>query len=673
MSKKNLKNKKNTKQSFNYKIFTAAIAAAILTILILNFSSITLVLSGAEKKAFDVGDSAGVVINKDAPLKIDKIDTEIKNVCITTNENENDIFFEKVSVSFTDDNFRYSDGFKYNKASSLIAAGNGLKSYISLSSFGKVGTIKIESENDIRVTQITVNSPKPFRFSILLFILIFFIIICMVQELWKDTFADTDRKYLIVTAAAMCAVVIAVTAMIHTADGEPLLMSIPDDVTGEDQYTQLFDAFHKGQLNLDIDYDTERLDALENVYDRSERNKNDLHGDFWDRAYYDGKFYSYFGAAPIFTVYYPVYFVTKKIPSPLLASALLCIYDIVFFSLLYGLFVRKMCEKTPRELTFLGLPALLCGSVILAAASEAQFYFIAVLSGVGWTAVFLYFLYSAYYCDALKKRVIMLVCAGMSVVLIVASRPTLLLYCFVGIIPALQIFKSKKESSHNKIIYASAVGIPVAVGAIIIMIYNSKRFGSPFEFGFNYQLTVSRAEANTTKLSMIPPAIYHYFFQQPDVLSSFPYIGMRSHAFDSYTRYNYAGKTMGILNYPVSWGMLLIPFVLKGKKSVEDRTLLALAVAAPVMSFIDMCKAGSHYRYTTDIAFSFLLVSIIVVFRFLDGLKERSPRSYAIMYGFTAAAMLVTIVVGVLLVFANEGNTMIGDYPGATHILTSFL
>ena len=75
-------------------------------------------------------------------------------------------------------------------------------------------------------------------------------------------------------------------------------------------YEQQFDAFLKHRLSIDIEPAKELL-ALSNPYDRASRTGIRF---LWDRALYDGKYYSYFGITPIITVYYPYYFITGKVP-----------------------------------------------------------------------------------------------------------------------------------------------------------------------------------------------------------------------------------------------------------------------------------------------------------------------------------------------------------------------
>ncbi len=641
--------------------------SVIITLVVSNISAFSMI-GGEEKTIFE---EDNINISEDNPLIIDNINIPIHSLEITT-DSYND-FYTDVTVSFTDDNFSLKSGYDYNYCRQLVRSGTNAVNYFNISSYGNVGSIKIISNEAVNITSVRVNTGKPLSFSFILVLIIFVILYMSVNNIWSVKAGDRYNLIVGACGGVMCFLVIWFMAVICVQCDETLIRRIPLNVSGEDQYVQLFDAFHNHRTYLDIDFDSDELDSLANPYDRTQRNKANLHGDFWDRAYYNGKLYSYFGAAPVLTVYYPVYFVTRKIPTTLFASGILAIQCIIFISLLYGLFVKKFVGDVPAAALVLGQVAVIFGSGIFAAAAETMFYFMAVLSGVAWTAAFLYFLFKAYYTDSLKSRVILLICCGISGSLIAASRPTLLLYCAVGLIPAFGIMTSESESIKNKAIYCASVGVPLFIGACLIMAYNNTRFDNPFEFGFNYQLTVSRAQANTIKLSMIPPAVYHYFLQQPNVTSSFPYIRLASRGWDSYTRYSYAGRTMGIMTYPAAWGIAVLPMFINKKDIFRSVVLSSLGICALLMSFIDMCKAGSHYRYTIDIGFAVLLLSVIGALMLLNKLSSNESQMYKYVYFIMTAAVIATVIIGVLLIFANESERIISDYPKSVEVFRNMV
>ncbi len=660
------------------------IVCFIAELIISNFMSLSVIFGNVEKKEMDIAsdlkvsgekikykDSDGVY-QEENYLSFKNVNTKIKSVCITLT----DEYYEyvDVDVSFSDDNFAYEDAFGYNKLSTRMFTGTSEKNFFSVNSFGDVKELRIEfgeSTGDIEIDSITVNDTPDFRFSLFRYLFMAAACVIVLNGYWQIKFGKKNELILKFAAGVMCIAVVTVGLMITDTSDYTFLDDYPSqNITDEDQYRQLFEAFKKGQLNLEIDYDVEKLDSLENPYDRSERNKEDLHGALWDRAYYNGKFYSYFGVAPIITVYYPINLLTGKVPTTIMVSTVLCLYAVIFISLLYIEVIKRFCKDVPLVLAVLGEAAILFGSLIFAEALEFQFYYLAVVSGIGCVAAFLYFILKAYFeTEDHRKRLIYLVLTGISLVLVVASRPTLLLYCFSAIVPALFIFTNKKEEMKNKIQYLCSVGIPVVIGAVLIMVYNYKRFDSPFEFGFNYQLTVSMAKANTITLAMIPAAFYHYFIQQPGIRSTYPYFEIKSLSLSSYSRYNYNGRAMGILNYPITWGAFLLPFTTRKKDKFKTAFFMTLGGLAIVMSFIDMCKAGSHYRYTADILLPIALIGIMAMFDLLSYLKDISKKSYITFYIFIVLILLATIWVGYHMMFANETGKLMKTFALAGYKL----
>ena len=642
--------------------------------LISNYDSLGLIFSGAKKyyvnfysDSFQCDAQVSDIVNselnfKDGDIYVENLNFPLKNICIGLSGN----YLKPVhlEVSYLDENFAYDDGYDYNN--SYLMMYTGIDNYCNLSSFGNADCLKIhigEDEGEVQISSIVLNSPHGFEFSLVRFIILVGILFIISEGIWKLNVEKADYYLLYFMIPIFCVIACSVTAFTSIYEHVDLLDSFPSqNYSDEDQYRQLFESFQNGKLSLDLDYDIDKLQALNSPYDRSERNAKETTGIFWDRAFYNGKFYSYFGAAPIFTVYYPVYILTHHVPTTLLVSTILCLYAIIFISLLYIEFIKHFCNDVPVVQAILGEVTVLFGSGIFAAAFEESFYYFAVLSGVAWTAAFFCFLLRAYFESSYSKRIVLLVVSGISAVLMTASRPTLIFYGAAALVPAIFILTGKEDSLKNKISYVVSIASPIAAGAVLIMVYNYKRFDNPFEFGFNYQLTVSKAKANTFSLSMISAALYHYFIQQPNINTKFPYIEIKHKALDWYGRYNYNGRTMGILTYPMTWGLFFAPLIYSKKNKFKTAFVLTFAVSAVIMAYIDMCKAGSHYRYTLDILMPVLLVSLTAVFDVQSSVKKISKKGYIFCYAAITAAMFLTIYTGYLMMFANEGRILMDTY-----------
>ena len=661
-----------------HKTLILIVICVLVEILIANYHSISMLFGRYNQKELDTSSAViedeenvelkdGVMYISKGTIEFSDINEAVANICIASDSADGQ--YKKVEIAMTDDNFAYKDGFDYNHGTFYIYEAEGQKSYLSYSSYGEAKSLRITVSGDtvgtLAISSVSINTPQPFHICFWRLIIFIGIVLIVKFGSWKYTVSEYkySRRILAGTAAAIC-LLTSICTIVLTKDQNTRLLSKydPENMYSDDQYEELFYAFTQGKTSIDIDFDLTKFDGLDNVYDRSERNEKKAKGDYWDRAYYNGNFYSYFGVAPVITVYYPVYLLTGHVPTPVLASMILALYAQVFVSLLYIKVIRHMCSNAPLVLAVMGLPAVLSGSLILPLAFEFKFYFMAVLSGVGSVAAFLYFILGAYYAEKYKPRVIYLLLAGASVVDIAASRPTLVLYCFIAIIPGLFILKDRSVRRNLKLRYITAMITPVLLGAIMLMYYNYDRFDNPFEFGFNYQLTVSIAKANTIKLSMIPAALYHFFFQQPDFSTNFPYFHMRSRELELYPRYNYNGRLIGILNYPLTAFGLLLPFADKKKDKFKSAFLYSLAGTAVLLAFVDMCKAGTNYRYTADILMPLLIVGVAAMFGILDRLKEHSPGLYKKAYVLAAAVLFLTFMLGFLMMYCNESANLMKKY-----------
>ena len=167
----------------------------------------------------------------------------------------------------------------------------------------------------------------------------------------------------------------------------PSLQDIRSMDMGVDAYMQQLDAFAKGQVYLDLDVNPD-LETLPNPYDKTEREKMDV--DYhWDRAYYNGKYYSYFGLAPLFMVYYPIYLVTGMLPTTAFAGTLLTLFAVLCtFAAIHGL-LRLFAPKANLLILLIGEIAVPGGSFLwLMQASSGSFYYLPSIAAFGWLAAF---------------------------------------------------------------------------------------------------------------------------------------------------------------------------------------------------------------------------------------------------------------------------------------------
>lgn len=413
-----------------------------------------------------------------------------------------------------------------------------------------------------------------------------------------------------------------------------------------DIYIRQFDAWQKGQIELDLDVD-QRLAELENPYDPTERKQSGARYN-WDYAFFDGKYYSYFGIAPILTVHAPVYAVTGKLPDIPMTCFILAIAAIIATAFAYREVVLRFIKKPNLWLFLLGLAGSVCASGVYLGVLCSDMYYVAVLSAQVFSMAFVALAVRSMREEKLWARMIMLVFAAIALTLTVWSRPTVALMC-VAVFPLFIefIFKIRKDTLKDGLLTVASFALPLMAGAAAVMWYNYARFGSPLDFGANYQLTVSDVSLNTIDFKYLFSSVFSYFLCPMWQAEAKPFIEMqRITVLPSGSRYFYADRACGAFAYGLPLGILAYPRLAtienhRGEKDGwKTSVVCTTAVLALVIAFSDFCLGGVNMRYVYDISVMLTLVSAAI----LINLTEKSDGVSKIITGaVTAALSLVSI------------------------------
>ncbi|MBP5303407.1 MAG: hypothetical protein J6Z00_00735, partial [Clostridia bacterium] len=380
----------------------------------------------------------------------------------------------------------------------------------------------------------------------------------------------------------------------------------PNDLYGQPQYVQYADAVLKGRLSLDIEPSKELL-ALENPYNPEGRDGKLYF--LWDTAFYNNRYYCYFGIAPVLTTYIPFYFVTGLMPDNVTASMIISIYAVVFGVLAAFALARRLAPKAPLWMVSVASFTLILLANIFTCLSDSKMYMIPLLSGLASGFAFLYFALKALEVKKKWAKNTLWVLSGISYVLIVASRPSMAL-AFMGFLPLVffDIFQQGKiQVWLPSLVY---LGTPVVLGALAIMWYNGARFSGPFDFGNSYQLTVHDCREYTMSLKMLPYAFIHYFVQGPSYGGNFPWLKASYYTMD-YGRYLYVDKCLGVLAYPATIMAFFSPAVCSFKKDLgKTLSFLCIPILCLLVAWVDTCT-GVHYRYVYDILAVFSIPALM--------------------------------------------------------------
>ena len=445
-----------------------------------------------------------------------------------------------------------------------------------------------------------------------------------------------------------------------------------DQVSGDSNaiYYQLFDALRKGQLHLDATEGIDKLNALSHPYEPENRNFYYL----WDHAYYNGKYYCYYGIAPVLLVMFPFYLLSglRYVPSVLLVLEIGTLFSILTFLLAITGLIKLMFKKINIPVLVFALigalfTSLLFSNTIYKVGNYHEgIYRIPYAYGLCFLFLVYLMLFKAY--QNSKLRIMYLGFAGLGVVLLMASRPTLI-FALIMTIPLLLKIWLEKYPIKQKIIDNIPMVSVVLIGAVFICLYNYLRFDSIFEFGQTYQLTLT----DNTKLAYsgkgILPTIGNFYILPPQSThSQFPFFeyGYKDY-FERYHVYN-AGS-VGLLYFPMLWGVFAMPFVFNKKDDLFLRIMLYISpLFIFVLAFTTYCFAGVCPRYVVELT---AIASFFTIIPLLKGFEKLYELNKITAIVSLTVIVLVSSFLGLNLLFGGFDGWKEADQHGLLEILRS--
>lgn len=564
-----------------------------------------------------------------------------------------------VKISATDPRTSWAnDGFT-TVATEQIAVGEGgvfrtVTLYASIESDG-VSELLIELSNlagSVEIQDLRLNAPPAWRLSftriLCIAILLFLPCLLSVSGIRSIRYDPKNFRH---SAGVRTAVLFTVAlALLFSAfflnASQEIAYPLEGLVRSYQPYIQQFDAFMKGQLHLDVPV-PDALTELENPYDYDSRAE---FGALWDRAYYNGKYYSYFGVAPIIVVYLPYYLLTGSLPSDS--------FVITFFLLLAAIFIpltvikwADLHEKKtlPLPLLWIGAVTAFIGSMtLLIARGVTPFYYIATIAGNAFLSLFLFLLLKTAEAERLRTRCVFGLLAGLAYACLLHSRLNIALLAAFLVIPFLffRVLKKREEvpeklPERQRGIRAAvralpqriraflappreivcvllSLAFPVFCGLTAALALNYARFDSIFEFGTTYQFTVSDISYNRVSVTDLVPAIFHYFFQPFANSTRFPFFALQAFRLYDYGRYVYIDVGFGLFSLPLMKGLLFSPavFLLKKRTRYEKSLLACLLFGLVTVALLDFSLGGVIFRYTADITILAAIGAVCLTFAF---------------------------------------------------------
>lgn len=533
-----------------------------------------------------------------------------------------------------------------------------------ISSYGNASYLDItfeEVKTELIVTDLVINPTYKFSFNLLrfaaVFILIVFVYVMKRNGFGKKMLSELNYAAVASVCVAVCVSFSLLMTYLGISNGDGIYITYPFEYSAGNYqpYIQQFDAFMKGQLHLDVQPSQELL-ALENPYNPGERSGVSA---LFDRAFYNGKYFSYFGIAPIITVYMPFHFIGGFIPGDSIVTGIFSLIAAVFLPLAVIEWSKLRGKNPPWLAAVCAIGAYFASMALLIQRGRAAFYYIASISAMAFLSVFLFFILKAIQSKKQFLRIAYMALAGMGFALAFLSRinsvlPAVFVIAVFVVICVLNGIKSKKIPSL--IGELAALGLPVAAAIAFSLWYNNARFGSPLQFGTDYQLTVADASQYELFSGGFAAAIYHYFLQPFVTGDFFPYIQLNFMRLADYGRSMYIDSSFGLFAVPFMLSLLLSPMLFKSKEiSKNGKILLAVSLAAlPVTAFADFCLGGVIFRYTTDLTLFAAFVSAVILLEFCSLMRDKYGEGFAhtvmkCITALTAATVIITFLVSVSL------------------------
>jgi tetratricopeptide (TPR) repeat protein len=423
-----------------------------------------------------------------------------------------------------------------------------------------------------------------------------------------------------ISLAAVCALVIGVYSYESRSGPMELLTANAADT----YYNLLVQGFQAGQLGLKKEAPP-GLAQLADPYDPSANapyrvKPYGLH----DVTYYKGRLYLYFGVVPALILFWPYAVLTGHYLFHREAVLIFCsIGFLASVGLLCAFWRRYFAEVSVAVIAACALAlGLATGVPVLLSRSEV--YEVAITCGYMLTMLALAAIWRALHEPRNPSG--WLAIASLVYGLAIGARPPLLFGAVILLVPVEQAWR-KRQRVWSMLL--AAMG-PIACVGLGLMIYNARRFGSPFEFGHRYQLVLENNPALMQNFSLRYLWFnFRLYFLQPAGWSlHFPFIRKLSPP-PLPRGLADVERPFGILtNVPLVWLALVAPLAWKGR-SIEDGLILRRFAVAITILFaicaITLCLfCYTCVRYEVEFLPELLLLAAIGILGLERALAQQS-------------------------------------------------
>lgn len=472
--------------------------------------------------------------------------------------------------------------------------------------------------------------------------------------------------------------------LFFTLAGTILLCTLPMSLSpvwnGENpehrnQYEVLAESLLDGRIDLEYGDTDPKLLEMENPYDPEMRTALDVHYHY-DHAFYNGKYYMYFGIVPVLLLFAPFRLITG---SPLTTYHATQIFTALFISGFFALFLfsAKKFFKTMSLAVYLSLSAAMSIMSVWYLSKAPALYCTAIAAGICIEIWSLFFFAKAVWGEGSERQSMVYgVLGSLFGALAFGCRPTIALANLLALPMFFHYIKlwkvrsadslpvNRKKIDGKLVKQILAVISPYIVIGILLMLYNYVRFDSVFEFGQSYQLTKADQSGYGSVAAQFGPikildGVLQNFFACVPLKYSFPFVSACSVFF----------------NFPICLAafffLLQKDSLLQCKKS-GLAAFTAVLLFLPVLITVIQCLMSPFLleRYRSDIYWLMGLLTFLAFGLFGETVSGHTEK----IMGFLCSLMAFATVFSAFLLWMipDDGNYT-ELFPEALGILEKIL
>lgn len=594
----------------------------------------------------------------------------------------------KTVIDISDETSR---DYRYDIAKTDIIKGQENSEYIPCAFSGNVSRFRIKftgynDGDEFILKSLTLNEDIPFeisyiRIGIIAVLSIIAYCICNLNA-FKAPFCEKKHLCGIFFGSVTIICCVLAVLVVNRELGRNVTMKDHLKLNHGNQITQeLVDAFEKGQVSL-LNEPDEIISEIDNPYDWSQR--NDSKGSFaWDHLYYNGKYYSYYGIAPVLLVYLPYHLITGYYCSTNLSIMVFSIIGMIFLTMTYSQFLKKWFRDTPAGIAIAGHIIIMSASGIWFSVGRNIFYEISMSSGFMFVAIGAYFLLSSNVISRGKLSYVKTALSSLFLATAVLCRPTLAVYCICACVYIAYGFFKKDNIILNK--DGEAVAKPIKKTAFLIcalvpfvilggfqMWYNYIRFGSPLDFGIQYSLTINDFTHSQYHTIFVLIGLFNYLFAVPAFSPEYPFITTPFSKMEANGYYfSDFGNTSGI--FFLALPVFAYLFSIKALNKLPDRkskirSILLTGLPCVIMPLVIICsiwESGYAIRYTSDFSWQIIIGAYAILFFLYSKTKDETKKDF--VRKFMAFSMICAVVINGIQIFNFTFPE--NDYPALCYEL----